>query len=180
MPRHRKPRWIGCEPPVTAFLPAGGPPAGPGRVDLTVDEWESLRLADALNLDQEAAAARMGVSQSTFQRLLATARRKTAQALTQGWVIAVGGGSYRLVPRHGEEGGGTMRHGGGMPGGCGARSWQAAGGRGPGWQAAGLEPPHWQDRQHLERMATHLEERLRMVRRRLQELGGEPGEKPEA
>lgn len=196
MPPRRKPRWVGCEPPVGAFLPAGGPPAGRGRVELTVDEWESLRLADALGLEQEEAAARMGVSRSTFQRLLSAARQKVARALAGGWVITVGGGSYRLGAATPPEGGERMRHGCGPfgggygphgPHGHAARGAGAEGGHGPAWGGGHADrggatagPPGWQEREHLERMATHLEERLRRVRQRLEELGGEPGQEPRA
>jgi predicted DNA-binding protein (UPF0251 family) len=48
---------------------------------LALDEFEALRLCDAEGLDQEAAAARLGVSRGTVQRLLARARRTVAAAL---------------------------------------------------------------------------------------------------
>jgi predicted Fe-Mo cluster-binding NifX family protein len=50
---------------------------------------EALRLSDLLDLDQTEAALRMDISQSTFQRILAGARRKVAAALVRGYPLTV-------------------------------------------------------------------------------------------
>lgn len=47
-------------------------------------EVEALRLVDLEELSQEEAGQRMGVSRGTVWRLLQSARRKVAQALTEG------------------------------------------------------------------------------------------------
>ena len=47
-------------------------------------EIEALRLVDLEDLSQEEAGERMGVSRGTVWRLLQSARKKTAQALTEG------------------------------------------------------------------------------------------------
>ncbi|MCX6097215.1 MAG: DUF134 domain-containing protein [Caldiserica bacterium] len=56
---------------------------------LGADEMEALRLSDLLDVDQTEAAFRMGISQSTFQRILAGARRKVAAALVRGYPLTV-------------------------------------------------------------------------------------------
>ena len=48
------------------------------------DELEVLKLCDLEGLFQEQAGERMGVSRGTVQRLLASARQKTADALVSG------------------------------------------------------------------------------------------------
>lgn len=48
------------------------------------DELEALKLCDLEGLFQEQAGERMGVSRGTVQRLLASARHKTADALVSG------------------------------------------------------------------------------------------------
>jgi len=53
-------------------------------VDITPEEIESLRLKNIKNLDQTDAAKKMGVSQSTFQRILSTAYKKVSRALIEG------------------------------------------------------------------------------------------------
>jgi predicted DNA-binding protein (UPF0251 family) len=66
---------------------------------MTLDEFESLRLADLEGLYQEAASARMKVSRSTFSRIVETARRKVADALVHGKVLVIEGGQVRHGPR---------------------------------------------------------------------------------
>ena len=66
---------------------------------MTLDEFESLRLADLEGLYQEEASARMKVSRSTFSRIVETARRKVADALVHGKVLGIEGGPVRRGPR---------------------------------------------------------------------------------
>jgi predicted DNA-binding protein (UPF0251 family) len=52
-------------------------------------EVEALRLVDLEGLSQEQAGIKLGVSRGTVWRLLQTARRKVAQALTEGRPLTV-------------------------------------------------------------------------------------------
>ena len=54
------------------------------RIHLHQDELEALRLCDLQGLFQEQAGEKMGVSRGTVQRLLTSAHRKVAEALTEG------------------------------------------------------------------------------------------------
>jgi predicted DNA-binding protein (UPF0251 family) len=51
---------------------------------LLPEELEALKLADVDGHTQTVSAAQMGISQSTFQRILTSARKKTATALIEG------------------------------------------------------------------------------------------------
>ncbi len=62
-------------------------------VDITSEEIESLRLKNIKNLDQTRAAKKMGVSQSTFQRVLTSAYKKVSLALIEGREL-------RIVPKN--------------------------------------------------------------------------------
>lgn len=53
-------------------------------VDITAEEIESLRLKNIKEMDQTQAAKKMGVSQSTFQRVLSSAYKKVSLALIEG------------------------------------------------------------------------------------------------
>lgn len=53
-------------------------------VDISSEEIESLRLKNIKDLDQTQAAKQMGVSQSTFQRVLTSAYKKVSLALVEG------------------------------------------------------------------------------------------------
>lgn len=116
MPRPRICRRVRFGPRRACFLPEG---VGGDMLTtyLTVDEFEAIRLKDVEGLDQEGAAGKMGVSQPTFCRTLASARRKVANALVNGNAIRIEGGSYRMM--RGGAGGGMpgrgRRRGGGNP-----------------------------------------------------------------
>ena len=56
---------------------------------LGADEMEALRLGDLMGLMQVDAARRMGISQSTFQRILTAAHRKVAASLVDGRPLTV-------------------------------------------------------------------------------------------
>ncbi len=53
------------------------------RISLGRDELEALRLCDRDDLTQSEAGHKMGVSRGTVQRILSSARKKVARALTQ-------------------------------------------------------------------------------------------------
>jgi predicted DNA-binding protein (UPF0251 family) len=57
------------------------------RITLYRDELEVLKLCDMDGLFQEQAGEKMGVSRGTVQRILTTAREKTARALVTGAAI---------------------------------------------------------------------------------------------
>lgn len=92
MSRPRKPRMIREDVPVRLFKPQGVPMRDLQGILLTLDALEALRLADAEGLEHVAAAELMGVSRSTFSRLLAEARTTVATALSKGWAIRIDGG----------------------------------------------------------------------------------------
>ncbi|MFH1058995.1 MAG: DUF134 domain-containing protein [Pseudomonadota bacterium] len=97
MPRPRLCRLVADTPPVDYYKPRGVPLAQLREVVLPLEGLEALRLVEVEGLDQEAAAARMGVSRPTFTRVLAEARHLVAVALTQGQALRIAGGDYRLA-----------------------------------------------------------------------------------
>lgn len=98
MPRPRKHRTITFLPKPAIYKPAGVPLDQLSRVVLLQEELEALRLADMEALGQVEAAAVMNVSRSTFQRILAHARRQVALALVQGSALQVEGGTFEVAP----------------------------------------------------------------------------------
>lgn len=89
MPRPRRCRYIGFNPYATYFKPQGIPLRQLEVVELTLEEIEAVRLKNLEGLDQETSAQRMQTSQSTLQRILASANRKIADALINGKAIAI-------------------------------------------------------------------------------------------
>jgi predicted DNA-binding protein (UPF0251 family) len=131
MPRPLKPRWLQRYHNHCYFGPLSE--AGPQQVenpayDLTLDELEALRLADAEGMHQAEAAQLMNVSRQTFGRIITAARGKVARALVQGRGIHIRGGEVRIGQhhrgrQHGPPHGNKQDFRGGMDGFC---------GRGPG------------------------------------------------
>jgi predicted DNA-binding protein (UPF0251 family) len=96
MPGRRRCRRVGSQPSFTSFTPAGAGVYSPDVVILTIDEFEAVRLKDLLGLDQNECAGMMEISQPTFHRLVTSARRKVAEALTHGKEIKIEGGNYHI------------------------------------------------------------------------------------
>ncbi len=89
MSRPKKPRQVTFEPNVVYFKPRAIPLSELKEVNLEVDEIEALRLCDLKKMGQTEASKKMGVSQSTFQRILSSARKKIAEALIEGKAIKI-------------------------------------------------------------------------------------------
>jgi uncharacterized protein len=74
-------------------------PEGCPRVEaisMTLEELETVRLVDLLDLDQEEAAFYMGISRKAFWNDLMNARKKIAAALVYGMGLRIEGGSFVL------------------------------------------------------------------------------------
>jgi uncharacterized protein len=89
VPRPRIRRRITLPPRGLVYKPAGVPLESLPRVVLLPDELEALRLIDLQDLSQEEAAAAMGVSRSTLQRILNRGRRQVTRALVDGAALVL-------------------------------------------------------------------------------------------
>lgn len=87
MVKYRVRRHLRFNPNVHYFKPRGVPMRQLAEVVLKADELEALKLHDVDELDQQQAAAEMGISQPTFSRTLARAYKKVARALVNGRAI---------------------------------------------------------------------------------------------
>ena len=87
--RGRPPKPVTIETPPTVNFFTPSPVGNPEPVKIEPAELECLRLVDLEGLSQEEAGNRMGVSRGTVWRLLQSARRKIAQALTEGRPIVL-------------------------------------------------------------------------------------------
>ena len=93
--RPKKYRRIHKDPKICRFSPRGK--AGrPDEIDLTMDEYESVRLVDYLGKRQKEAAMLMHISQQTFSRILNRARRAVADMVVNGKIMRIQGGVYVL------------------------------------------------------------------------------------
>jgi predicted DNA-binding protein (UPF0251 family) len=98
MPRPLKSRRVSFLPEANYFKPAGVPLRLLDEVTLSVEEAEAVRLKDLEGLAQTPSAEKMNISRSTFQRVLASARRKIADALLNGKAVRIEGGNFEMAP----------------------------------------------------------------------------------
>ena len=85
--RYPKPVTIPIPSKVEQFIPQPRIPAS--AITIEPAEIEALRLVDLEGLSQEQAGIEMGVSRGTVWRLLQSARKRVAQALTEVRALAV-------------------------------------------------------------------------------------------
>ncbi|MCF7801194.1 MAG: DUF134 domain-containing protein [Candidatus Marinimicrobia bacterium] len=96
MSRPRKIRQVQFPPRYDSFKPCGIPTQELVQIELTLDEYEALRLVDEQQLDHETTAAIMGVSRPTVTRLVESAHNKVARMLVRGGMLVIQGGDYQL------------------------------------------------------------------------------------
>ncbi|RKX74724.1 MAG: DNA-binding protein [Spirochaetes bacterium] len=96
MARPKTHRMIHTPPLYKGFKPIGARGRDLETLEMSIDEYESLRLADFEGLNQEEAAEEMDISRSTFARLIESARKKSSQFFIQGKRLVIGGGSVHF------------------------------------------------------------------------------------
>ena len=96
--RPKKYRIVKIDPKISRFSPRGKP-GRPDEINLKMDEYEAIRLTDFLGLKQIQAAKSMRVSQQTYSRILSRGRKTLSDALINGKIIRVQGGSYVISTR---------------------------------------------------------------------------------
>jgi predicted DNA-binding protein (UPF0251 family) len=99
MPRPHNFRRVCRLPQSSYFKPRGVPLSILQHINLNVDEFEAVRLADLEGLYHNDAAEKMNVSRQTFGRILESAHKKIADALVNGKALSIEGGPYELDPR---------------------------------------------------------------------------------
>lgn len=71
------------------YKPRGIPLRDMETTELSLDQFEALRLCDVERMDQEDAGQRMGVSRGTIQRMLYDARKKIVEAMLFNHAIVI-------------------------------------------------------------------------------------------
>ena len=97
MSRPQKKRKVQEPPKIQGMKPVGVPARYLDRVNLSLDEYEAVRLADYEGRDHRDAAEIMGISRPTFTRLIEKARKKMAESLVDVKELVIEGGNYSFA-----------------------------------------------------------------------------------
>ena len=101
MPRPIKGRKVCAAPRCTRFSPSHGQNED-DVVEMTVDEYEAIRLIDWEGFTQEQCAEQMEVARTTVQAIYQSARKKLATCIVNSRALIINGGEYRIC-EHGDS-----------------------------------------------------------------------------
>ncbi|MDD2534332.1 MAG: DUF134 domain-containing protein [Eubacteriales bacterium] len=96
MPRPTKWRRVCCLPANTEYGPSNRPINLNDYINMTVDEYETIRLIDLEELTQEECSVQMRIARTTVQRIYQDARHKIAESLVLGKHLRIEGGEYEI------------------------------------------------------------------------------------
>jgi uncharacterized protein len=96
MPRNKMQRIVHRPPLFTEFKPTGVKRISLDSIDLSIDEYEAIRLADHISMNHVEAAEEMEISRPTFTRLIDSARKKIAEFLIEGKHLQIDGGNIHF------------------------------------------------------------------------------------
>jgi predicted DNA-binding protein (UPF0251 family) len=96
MPRPEKNRKIAQPPIMKGFKPFGIPRWKLETIQLSFEEYESIRLVNYKMLQQKEAAVLMNISRPTLTRIYNKALKNITKAFVEGKAIVIEGGNYEL------------------------------------------------------------------------------------
>ena len=96
MPRPKKSRKVTKPPRMKGFKPFGIPACELKMLELSIEEYESLKLVNYDGLSQEESAIKMDVSRPTFTRIYNKALKIIAKGFVEGKGIEIVGGDYHF------------------------------------------------------------------------------------
>lgn len=96
MARPEKNRKISQPPIMKGFKPYGIPRCKVSSIQLTLEEYESIRLVNYEMLQQKEAAVLMNVSRPTLTRIYNKALKTITKAFVEGKAIDIEGGNYEF------------------------------------------------------------------------------------
>ncbi len=94
MPKNTKCRKISGLPGQFGFAPSDS--VADDAVQITFDEFETIRLLDKEGLTQEQCAEKMGVARTTVTAMYESARKKIATVLVEGRSLIISGGNVKF------------------------------------------------------------------------------------
>lgn len=101
MARPRKLRRVCFLPQEDKYGPISSQKRNRETINMTVDEYEAIRLIDLEEMTQEQCADKMNVARTTVQRIYNIARKKIAKSLVNGQMLKIEGGDFKLCSEGG-------------------------------------------------------------------------------
>jgi uncharacterized protein len=95
----KKVREVFLPPKVVFFKPQGKLLRDTKIINLNIDEYEAIRLADYEKLNHYESSKMMNISRPTFTRLLESAHNKISSAIVEGKGIKIEGGEFKFSGR---------------------------------------------------------------------------------
>ena len=96
MPRTTKCRRIYGFPDYYSYIPEDADAGSIETIMLSLDEFETIRLLDNEDLNQEECAVRMGVARTTVTAMYESARKKIIGAIVKGKRLCIAGGNIEI------------------------------------------------------------------------------------
>lgn len=103
MPRPKKCRKVCSMPDCENFIPLEGKDASEEPVEMSIDEYEVIRLIDLKGYTQEECALQMDIARTTVTGIYNGARRKLALMLVEGRRLRITGGDIALCSERSAE-----------------------------------------------------------------------------
>ncbi|MDO5409721.1 MAG: DUF134 domain-containing protein [Lachnospiraceae bacterium] len=103
MPRPKKCRKVCSMPARDVFAPVDGGGHASELIEMSVDEYEVIRLIDLKGYTQEECAEQMDISRTTVTGIYNDARKKLAEMLVNGKKLKITGGDIALCSHHSQE-----------------------------------------------------------------------------
>lgn len=103
MPRPKKCRKVCSMPDCGEFAPVDRSVHTSDSVEMSIDEYEVIRLIDLKGYTQEECAVQMDISRTTVTGIYMEARRKLAQMLVEGRILKITGGDIALCSHRNAE-----------------------------------------------------------------------------
>lgn len=103
MARPMKKRKVCGLPKNTQFGPLENCKNKEKFINLSIDEYETIRLIDFEQLNQEECAGQMNIARTTVQGIYSDARKKIAEAIVDGKTLLIDGGYYKICNGEGNK-----------------------------------------------------------------------------
>lgn len=102
MARPIKKRKVCGLPKNDSFGPLGACSKKQEVINLSVDEYETIRLIDLEGYTQAECADQMHVARTTVQGIYSDARKKISESLVNGKILNIDGGNYKVCSGQGK------------------------------------------------------------------------------